>query len=442
VADDFTGAADAAGRFAALGLSVTITTDTQRIPDVDVVAISSGGRDLPEEEAIERTCVVLEAILRSAGDDSRLWIYKKIDSTLRGHPGAELAATMNALGATRALVAPAFPAQGRTTVDGHQLVHGRPLEDTAFGSPSTGGNLCQLVQRHVHPHRVWHIRLQTVRAGPDAIGAMMTPGRGVFVADAACDDDLDALVRAAIEQRIHLLCGSAGLARALATVARLPPLATPPKWPPTKAGPILVVAGSLHPATARQIESAKDRGAAVVRLAEQHGDGAAHLQSSALDAAMHHLARGADVVLTTAGDRLSDIDHRYSESLATTAGRLADQTDLGGLVLTGGDTAVATLLAVGSSRLSLLGEVDTGIPWGRLWNGRLRGLPVVTKAGGFGAASALTRCIDHLRGAALGHAQEPARPVGPARPERRTVRELRRHVSDQTHIKEKPWESE
>jgi len=67
-----------------------------------------------------------------------------------------------------------------------------------------------------------------------------------------------------------------------------------------------------------------------------------------------------------------------------------------GLVLTGGDIAAAVCSALAASSLWLRGEVQPGIAWGMLLDGALPGLPVVTKAGGFGADDALEVSLRHL----------------------------------------------
>src|SRR3546814_12642477 len=72
-----------------------------------------------------------EALGRFAGPDRML--FKKIDSTLRGQPAAEIAAIIGCLrrpgGSAFGILAPAFPGLGRTTVDGRVRVSGRPLEE-------------------------------------------------------------------------------------------------------------------------------------------------------------------------------------------------------------------------------------------------------------------------------------------------------------------------
>src|SRR5687767_15126123 len=116
VADDLTGAADTGACFASAGLGTVIRLSGTTIPIADVAVISTKSRDLDGSAA---AATVRAAVIGLAGAQDKSkprWIYKKIDSALRGHPRVELLAAMEAIGATRALVAPAFPAEGRTTV--------------------------------------------------------------------------------------------------------------------------------------------------------------------------------------------------------------------------------------------------------------------------------------------------------------------------------------
>jgi uncharacterized protein YgbK (DUF1537 family) len=67
------------------------------------------------------------------------------------------------------------------------------------------------------------------------------------------------------------------------------------------------------------------------------------------------------------------------------------------LVLCGGDIAVATCRALRADGVILGGEVQPGVPWGRLVGGELPNLPVVTKAGGFGTPDVFRAVIRFLR---------------------------------------------
>ena len=198
-----------------------------------VLAIDMGTRGLAEDDAKARVLQALSSRrARAAGI-----LYKKIDSTLRGNVAAELAAARVALGPRRPiLVAPAFPAQGRTVKNGCVFVDGKPLR---------GGNLKRMLR-----------------------------GDGISVRDAGSDSDLQAIAREGLALKPRpLFVGSAGLARALATelAPRKPRRVRLPK------GEIAVVVGSASPVSARQAKRlarvAKREGVALYQL-EWTGHGA------------------------------------------------------------------------------------------------------------------------------------------------------------------------
>ncbi len=59
---------------------------------------------------------------------------------------------------------------------------------------------------------------------------------------------------------------------------------------------------------------------------------------------------------------------------------------------------MAVCRALGAEALSIQHEVQPGVPGGQLVGGRAAGLPVVTKAGGFGDPRALLDALDYLHG--------------------------------------------
>ena len=61
----------------------------------------------------------------------------------------------------------------------------------------------------------------------------------------------------------------------------------------------------------------------------------------------------------------------------------------------GGDTAAAVLDALGSTGVSIQGQVITGMVQGRIRGGLMDRLPVVTKAGAFGKTDALVRLHEY-----------------------------------------------
>src|SRR5215218_239541 len=127
IADDLTGAADTGVQLARAGYRTAVAFRDAPIPparDLDAVALDTDSRAMPAGFAAKR---VVEA--GHAVRDARI-VYKKLDSTLRGPIAAELAAALEATGRHHAVVAPAFPSAGRTTVGGVQLVRGVPVHET------------------------------------------------------------------------------------------------------------------------------------------------------------------------------------------------------------------------------------------------------------------------------------------------------------------------
>ncbi|MFJ1027188.1 nucleotide-binding domain containing protein, partial [Bordetella pertussis] len=89
------------------------------------------------------------------------------------------------------------------------------------------------------------------------------------------------------------------------------------------------------------------------------------------------------------------------DSVARRLGELAARLVLAhgaaGVVATGGDGASAVLAALQASGIALVDEVTGGVPLGTLTGGQAAGLPVVTKAGGFGEQDVLIRAAQAIR---------------------------------------------
>lgn len=137
IADDLTGAADCGAACAAHGLETVVALggvfdeSAGGIPRAEVVAVDANTRAMtPERAAAETARIVREYPARI--------VYKKIDSTLRGNVGVEIAAALEAyrqMGhpSAVAVVAPAFPAMGRTTKNGRMYVRGVAIRHGDIG---------------------------------------------------------------------------------------------------------------------------------------------------------------------------------------------------------------------------------------------------------------------------------------------------------------------
>src|SRR5262245_15810069 len=129
IADDFTGAAEIGGVAARYGLAAEVQTAWTAAREIGVIAVDADTRSLPPREAAQNAAHLAEKI----GLNAVSWIYKKIDSVLRGPVVVEIEAVLGALGMRRALLVPANPSLGRVIRDGCYFIDGEPIDKTDFG---------------------------------------------------------------------------------------------------------------------------------------------------------------------------------------------------------------------------------------------------------------------------------------------------------------------
>ena len=389
IADDLTGAADAAVAFANRGHSSQVLLDPTFSSGAEIIAITTESRHLPPALAAERVRGVSHHLYGTP------LLYKKIDSTLRGNIAAELFALMEAFEVARALVAPAFPAQGRTTVHGRQLIDGRPLEETDFGSQIVSSNIREIFLRARDARPVRLMTLADVRREIRYLTEHLTDRRaGITIADAETEEDMTAIAEAVLASSLRLACGSAGLCHAL---AGLIPASHDRSTgaSPALSGPILTIAGSIHATTIAQVEAARAAGMTVIEPV----DFGIYAIEPLIDQAAELLEKKKDVILASHQiDASTPSELTISDRLSLFTYRLLKRVPAGGLVLTGGDVASAVCRELGVRAIDLFGEVQPGIPYGVLRSLGADNLPVVTKAGGFGDADALVKAIEFLRG--------------------------------------------
>lgn len=387
VADDITGACDAAGPFGAFG-HARVVLDVSRIADAreaDVVAV-----DLNVREHVDAQTVAFraEAAAQAVADQKRR-VLLKIDSTLRGPVAALVDGALAGSDASVAVIAPAFPAQGRFVRKGRlELADGTIGARVAdvLGSGETLG-------------AIGEDAAQTPEALAHAVANLVARGVRRVMVDASGTETLRALALAWQNRPEWLLVGSAGLAREVAAAQARPDTGAGVHMTgardasagvPTRPAPdarsvvstetrcdVLVVAGSPTAATRAQV--------AVLAAAEARAsqpDAIAHLEGEWLQPPRISVMATENTEVRDAGEA--------SHSLArTVADRAAHGHRPHALVIAGGATARAVCDALAVHSVLIHGELEPGVPHGRLQGGIWHDLPVVTKAGAFGRETAL-----------------------------------------------------
>jgi len=405
VADDLTGAVDTANEVAARGYdTAVVAVPGTTPPDATVVGINTDSRYAPPSDAAATTRRSVDALGASV-------VYKKIDSTLRGHIGVEVAAALEATAAELAVVAPAFPTTDRTTWDGVHRVDGTPVAETAFAADINGPASSDVTALFAD------VGLPVTRVdGPEisrGVGPVATRFTDaverhdqppIVVCDARSESHLETI--AAAGSRFNaLFVGSGGLAAHL----RLPASAAPsPGSPRPDSGAPLAVVGSVSDPTLEQLSRVPDGwlchldphrllNGTPAEAADPTGrpdDTAPTVLTAASTRSTveETLAAGRDRGLSEA-----EIGGRIAAGLAAAAGVACRTTRPSGLFVTGGDVATAVLRELDATTVSLTGATaGAGIPVGRLCDGVVAGIPLITKAGGFGDQTTIVNCLDLL----------------------------------------------
>ena len=422
VADDLTGATDTGLQFSKIGLRTKVYFDPPLLPGSgDVIVITTESRSRPADEA--------RRLVLHAGARVRTWnvrhVYKKIDSTMRGNIGAEVEALANSLDRRLVVLTPAFPANGRTVRNGRVLVNGVNLAASEFAnealSPQRHSRVAQILAEQCK-WQVVEIGLEQLRSGAawlseriEQLAATRTPT--LVALDAVSPSDLNQIAKAIAGNSFVLPAGSAGLAEWLpqALQMRPSPASSLPQLPSVAA--VVVVVGSVNPIARRQLQIlAEDDEVSTVKVsADRLVDtstrrreierGALEAKSaiaSQMDVALtFNLENGSNRLVSLAeGNRLSmhELTEILVDSLGTIVARAGALAGRIGLILTGGDTAIAVCRALGAKGMVVSREMAPGIPMCALVGGDYDGAPVVTKAGGFGAEEALLVALRTLKG--------------------------------------------
>ncbi len=399
VADDLTGAMDSSGYFASMGFSTVVILDPGFPPTADVVVVTTNSRAEESGTAGER---VRQAVKSLAG---RV-VYKKIDSTLRGNIGVELEAAIEELASEKAVVAPAFPAVGRTTLGGILLVNGVAVAETQFADdpilPVKESHIPSLLEQS-SGHRVGCVSVEDIEAGPEFLYRKISEmPQDTVVCDVTEQSHLTGIAQAAaLAEGRWLLCGSGGLARELHLLLTKVPKASKVTPSSQLSGPALVVVGTRNQVAANQLLKAKDKlGLPFLNLAVEHlsqEDVVSGKIGSILKEAEHLLSQEKGLALSSTFSQYAPtLKHAIPALMAEVVAGIFASRKLAGLFLSGGDVAVEVCRKLQVSAIRVLGEVEPGIPAGELIGGQSQGMRVVTKAGGFGTEEALVKSIAYL----------------------------------------------
>lgn len=412
LADDFTGALDTGVQFSGKGIRTQVVVSGHWVEpdsDCDVIVIDVETRHVPKEKAYE---IVNDVCQRAVKCGIRCF-YKKTDSALRGNVGSELQAAADAVFGKNIVFVPAFPAMRRITVDGVHYIDGIPVKESVFGQdpfePVMYDRVDELLratgyrggvigvskaERKLQTAEDWKTQASEERRQKAAEAAKQQ----LFLYDAETDADLDEIAEAVSKKSdIPILAGCAGFA------AKLPELL---KLPVKKSGDVklkenlVFLCGSVNPITKSQIVYGEKMGIPRIHLKPEEKleisywdqpEGLGKIRQLAKDGMQHIIIDSNDEeghndtmeYAAKKGYSIEDVRVRISETLGYLLKKLIDAGMEGTYLITGGDTLIGFMKAIGVSELEPVNEIRPGCVLTSL-NYQDKKHYVITKSGGFG----------------------------------------------------------
>lgn len=404
IADDMTGATDVALMLNRSGMrtvqTIGVPRPGQALPEADAVVVALKSRTNPVAEAVADSLAACEALL-AAGARQILFKYcSTFDSTAQGNIGPVADALAQRLGAGLAIVCPAFPANGRSIYQGYLFVGAVPLHESSMKdhplTPMRDSSLIRLMGAQTKG-AVGLVDYATVLAGAGAVktrfAALADEGVRYVVTDALTNADLMVLGAAVADHK--LLTGGSGIAMGLPQNFRRAGLLPEREIAASLAAPKGrpgIISGSCSTATRGQIAKAIEAGYPARKVDPMA------LVSGEQDAsklAAWALAQAADTpfLLYSSDDpgEVAAIQEKLGReragetvehAFAKTAALLAEG-GVSRLLVAGGETSGAVVQGLGIGLLEIGPEIDPGVPWTRVAQGR--DMVIALKSGNFGA---------------------------------------------------------
>jgi len=414
IADDLTGANDTGVQFAKKNYKtmVSILEDESLdivVPDdLDVFVIDTETRETDEKIAQYR----IKNILKKLNITKEDIVYKKVDSTLRGNVGVEIAETMNRLKKDICIFSSSFPSHQRITVGGYLLVQQKPLglSEYSFNDLEEGENsfIPFLLKKQID-FPVGLIDLKDVTKGQGTIllkiNDLSQKGNKIIVIDSTNEEHFKDIFASGLKFNGPVLfSGSAGLANHFPNIGKKK---EEPKININNKSPVIVVAGSRNSIAMNQIKYLKDKinfeeitidleqiffneekilddyAAKCIKAIKSNCDLAVHTNAIYNERKLINKK-----LMLKYNISFRELEIKIKVFLGELISRIVKNSGAKNLILTGGDIALGVCKELGISNLTILDELLPGIPLSTA-NYKSYNLNIMTKAGGFGEEDTL-----------------------------------------------------
>jgi D-threonate/D-erythronate kinase len=382
IADDFTGAAEISGIGLRRGLSTFIETDVENAEDADLLIIATDTRSESPENAVRK----IEKVTRSLLNFNPSFIYKKLDSVLRGNVVAELDAQLRSSGRKKALVIAGNPRFGRIIKNGIIYIEGIPIENTFFSEdpdfPIRSSRVCEIIGAG---------RKGVFCLTPD----QPQPSEGLVFGDIVTESDFDKW--AGLTGNDCISAGGAGFFDVL--LNRLVPRTTSPVNNIYRLGEkVLFVFGSAYPKNQAKNLFLSEMGFVFMNIPEQ-----LYLQDSPdyqdllvwVEAICARLSEGSRVIISVNNSNGKDtqVSSQIRECMGMVVKEVFSRISIDDLLIEGGATASIILKYLEIKKLYPFRELEQGVIQMKVK--KYPHLCVTTKPGSYSWPASLMINSDH-----------------------------------------------
>lgn len=434
ITDDLTGTMTCGVLLASVGIKASSYFDPQNLEnseDQEAIIISAESRNLPPEQAKKQVKQAYSA-LKAKG---ATYFTKRIDTTFRGGMGFEVDALIEELpNDTIVIMAPAMPDTHRIVVGGYSIIDSTILAESAASrdvlSPVHESHIPTLISSQ-SKYKVSEIHIDTVKKGLEAIQQALEEKKHqqckIIVIDALTTDHLGEIAKAVYALKWNVVCVDPGaftqqlaLLRGFGRKNRsgfdkqLRPVIE------NYNGKVVVIAGSATDVTRSQITQL------------MHEPYSLTLSINPLELFEHSLETNDSLealiktgvsMLNDAGKRvfiietavtngtfsLADVETRYhlpkgdasrkiNHYLGHIIHSILEQATqpVHGIYMTGGDTLVTSMKALGAAGIQLIDTVLPQTNLGQIIGGSSDGMLIVGKGGLIGNDQTVYRVIERL----------------------------------------------
>jgi len=425
VADDLTGAADTAVQFTEKGFTASVIFNSKQIDksfqENGILVIDTETRNCPAKKAQLK----IRRFLKNINEEEVFFLYKKIDSTLRGNWGTELKELSSFWPGKPVFLIPAFPEMNRLTRNGVQYVNDKVLYETEYAedllSPVENSYIPDImVEQGIARDEIVLVNKEQQKNKNlnKLINNKTAAGKKYFLFDAETKQDIRQLtveLESFSEQVIF--CGCAGLAgevdNFLLSEIQENDFANKKEslshLAEQKAEKTIILSGSIKETTHQQIKfAAQKKEIGVLQLQTSELLSAPKPQKEVREKTFEEIDRLLfsytslliyleKLKLDKPVEQIKKDSQLLQIYLQQIVAYLGDKDFDFNLVATGGDIALAACSGLETNGLKIIGEIFSGIPLSKIIGGGKEGNLIITKAGGFGEKEVLYQIVKFLQ---------------------------------------------